>query len=81
MTANNWSHGSIIQLFCSREETLHHEYSSINQYKRVNTDSKRKISKKEKTEKQKKKIKIRKEKEEKEMKENDVSVTPIIHSN
>nr|DAE58083.1 MAG TPA: hypothetical protein [Caudoviricetes sp.] len=32
MTANNWSHGSIIQLFCSREETLHHEYSSINQY-------------------------------------------------
>ncbi len=25
MTANNGSHGSIIQLFCSREETLHHE--------------------------------------------------------
>ena len=29
MTANNWSHGSIIPLFCSREETLHQEYSSI----------------------------------------------------
>jgi len=25
MTANNGSHGSIIQLFCSREDTLHHE--------------------------------------------------------